>query len=201
MLRPFLFALAVSLPAALLPLAVSAQANPHIRGTVASVEGDTVTIDTTAGESVAVEMAPDYTVMVYSAIEPADLAAGDFLSIPSVPDGEGRKIALSINVFPEAMRGTGEGTRPWDLSEDSLMTNATIGTVAANDDGNTLTVTHGDVSEEIVVPEAAPITRFAPDPERRLAVGDMTVVFARAEGDTLQGRLAGVMADGTLPPL
>ncbi len=201
MFRPLLLALGLALPTAILPLAAAAQATTHVRGTVASVEGTTVTIDTTGGESVAVEMAPDYALVVYSAIEPADLAAGDFLSIPSVPGADGRKVALSINVFPEAMRGTGEGTQPWDLTEGSLMTNATIGTVAATDGGNTLTVSHGDVTEEIVVPDAAPITRFAPDPERSLVAGDRTIIFAQIDGDVVNGQFAGVMADGSLPPV
>lgn len=196
MLTPALAALALALP-----VAAAAQTTTHVRGTVAAVEGDTVTIDTTAGETVAVQMAPDYALVVYSAIEPADLAPGDFLSIPSVPGPDGRKIALSVNVFPEAMRGTGEGTQPWDIAEDSLMTNATIGTVEATDGGNTLTVSHGDVTEEIVVPDAAPVTRFAPDPERRLSPGDMTVVFGQVDGDVLRGGFAGVMADDSLPPV
>lgn len=201
MFRPMLVAFGLALPAAMLPPTASAQSSTHVRGTVASVDGPTVTIDTIGGQTVAVEMAPDYALIVYSAIEASDLAAGDFLSIPSVPGADGRKVALSINVFPEAMRGTGEGTQPWDLTEGSLMTNATIGTIAATDGGNTLSVTHGDETEEIVVPEAAPITRFAPDPERRLAPGDMTILFAEAAGDVLNGRFAGVMADGSLPPL
>ncbi len=184
-----------------LPFAATAQTTAHIRGTVAAVDGDAVTIDTVDGENVVVSMAQDYALVVYTVIAPADLAEGDFLSIPSIPGPDGRKVALSINVFPEEMRGMGEGTNPWDLTDDSLMTNATIGTVAASDGGNVLTVTHGDETEEIVGPDASPVTRFAPDATRRLVPGDMTIVFAEQVGETIQGGFAGVMADGTLPPV
>ena len=198
MLRRSIAALALTL-AATLPAA--AQQTAHIRGTVAAVADDVVTIDTVAGETVDVTMAPDYTLMVYTPIPVGELAPGDYLSIPSTTGADGGKVALSINVFPDAMRGRGEGESPWDMEGGSLMTNATIGSVAAAPDGNVVTVTHGDVTEDVTVPADAPVTRFAPGPDRRLAVGDQTIVFAQQDGDTIRGGFAGVTADGSLPPV
>ena len=194
-LIPALAALAIALPG------LASAETVRLRGTVDTVEGDTVTMTTLSGETVTFDMAPDYALMVYTAITPADLKEGDFLSIPSIPGADGSKVALSINVFPEEMRGTGEGERPWDMTDDSLMTNATIGTITAAPDGNVLAVTYEGVEEPIVVPAEAPITRFAPDPERRLVPGDKAIVFTEVEGDTATGTFAGVSADGTLPPV
>ncbi len=146
-------------------------------------------------------MTDDYMLVVYRRIAASDLAPGDFLSIPSVPGADGSKIALSINVFPEDMRGFGEGERPWDMTADSLMTNATIGTVAGSTDGNTLNVTYDGVAEQVIVPDATPITRFAPDAERRLQVGDKAIVFSTVDNGTVTGNFAGVSEDGSLPPV
>ena len=198
MLRTRLTAALASLA---LALPATAQDTLHIRGTVTAVEGDVVTIDTTADETVEVTMAPDYALVVYTAIAVGDLAEGDYLSIPSTSGAGGEKVALSINVFPEPMRGRGEGENPWDLTADSLMTNATIGSVATAPEGDMVTVTHGDVEEPILVPEGTPITRFAPDPDRRLEAGDQTIVFAQRDGDAIRGGFAGVSADGSLPPV
>lgn len=192
------------LPAVALAIALPGLAlaqNVHLRGTVDAVDGDAVTMTTTGGETVEITMAADYPLMVYTAIEASELQAGDFLSIPSIPGADGGKTALSINVFPEAMRGAGEGERPWDMTDDSLMTNATIGQVAEVPEGRVLTVTYEGAEEPITVPEAAPITRFAPDPDRRLAPGDLTIVFATLEDGVATGTFAGISADGTLPPL
>ncbi len=42
------------------------------------------------------------------------------------------------------MRGTGEGSRPYDLRPNSTMTNATVAETVAGNDGYTLTVKYKD---------------------------------------------------------
>lgn len=194
---------ALTLAAVLLaPTLVQAQQSVRLRGTVDAVDGPTITMTMTTGETAVATMNEDYSVLVYRAIDVTDLGPGDFLSIPSIPGAEGAKIALSINVFPEAMRGTGEGERPWDMREGSQMTNATIGTVEAASDSNILNVTYEDVSEQVVVPDGTPITRFGPEEGRVLEAGDSAIIFATIEDDgTVAGSFAGVSADGTLPPV
>src|ERR1700683_2204677 len=48
---------------------------------------------------------------------------------------DGTLMADEVHIFPESMRGTGEGSRPYDLGEHSSMTNGTVDTVAAPGDG------------------------------------------------------------------
>ncbi len=52
-----------------------------------------------------------------------------------MPQADGTQKAVEIHIFPEAMRGTGEGHRPWDLMPNSTMTNATVDNEVASVDG------------------------------------------------------------------
>ena len=192
----------------LLPLAILTFATPvfandtvHIRGTIDAAQGNVVTVQTEDGARYDVEMAEDYTLIVYQDISITDIGMGDFLSIPSVPAPTGEKQAMSINVFPEDMRGTAEGEQAWDLTEDSLMTNATVGEVLNAADGTVLLVAHEGKLEPILVPAGTEVTRFAPVDDRRLEVGDQTVIFAEGDGDKITSGLAGISEDGSLPPV
>ena len=55
--------------------------------------------------------------------------------------------------------------------------------------------------ETIEVPEGTPIMTFAADPGRKLAVGDNAFFFVTEDGGKLTSGRAGVMADGSLPPM
>ncbi|SPJ24791.1 hypothetical protein [Palleronia abyssalis] len=178
-----------------------AQETVHLRGEILSIEDSTISIETTGAQTYDVEMAENFMVMVYRQIAPEDVGPGDFLSIPSRQE-DGEKVAISINVFPETMRGTGEGERAWDLTEDSLMTNATVGEVESASDGRVLNVEYDGTEERVIVPEGTPITSFGPDPDRQLQAGDQAILFVQqAEDGTPTANLAGVSADGSLPPV
>ena len=70
-------------------------------------------------------------------------------------------------VFPEAARGSNEGHYPWDLQPESMMTNATVATVAAAPDGQTLTLKYKDGTQTIKVKPGTPIVTFAPGDQGR----------------------------------
>lgn len=178
-----------------------AAAQERVRGQVTAIDGDIATVQTTAGDSVEVAMAPDFAMMVYTPISIDDVKPGDYLSIPSITSADGAKQALSINVFPAELKGVGEGEHAWDLGEDSKMTNATVGTVASVGADHTIAVTYGGVEETVLVPEATPITSFGPDPDRTLAVGDNAVFFGAETDGKFSAARAGVTADGLIPPV
>src|SRR5258708_4863480 len=56
----------------------------------------------------------------------AGVKQGVFVGITAMPQPDGTQKAVEIHIFPEALRGTGEGHRPWDLMPNSTMTNANI---------------------------------------------------------------------------
>lgn len=120
--------------ASLLALATSAQAAAppeRLRGTIEAVEGGGFTLKTLDGKSQRVTLAPDAKV---SWVVPAQLdQIKDGVFIGTATKGE-PPVALEVVLFPESMRGTGEGHYDWDMLPDhtgsaavkSTMTNGTV---------------------------------------------------------------------------
>ncbi len=178
-----------------------AAAATHVRGEVTAIDGDTATVQTTDGDTVEVTLKPDFGMIVYHSISLDDLKPDDWLSIPSIKAADGTKKAVAIGVFPAEMHGVGEGVSDWDLGPDSAMTNASFGAMQSQGADHTIVVTWKGTQETIEVPEGTPITAFAPDPDRTLAVGDKAIFFAtETDGKMVAGR-AGVMEDGSAPPM
>ena len=178
-----------------------AAAVPHVRGEVTAINGDVATVKTASGETVEVTMRENFGMLVYRRITIDDLKPDDYLSIPSITAPDGSKQAVAISVFPAAMHGVGEGELPWDLGEGSLMTNASFATMQAKGADHTIVVTYKGEQETVSVPEGTPIMAFGPAPDRKLAVGDTVIFFAtEVDGKLTSGR-AGVMEDGSLPPI
>ena len=80
-------------------------------------------------------------------------------------------MAIAVTVFPEAMRGTGEGHRPFDFMPQSTMTNATVADVTATPDGRKLQVRYKDGEKVIVVPQGVPVVTFRPADRSLLVPG------------------------------
>jgi hypothetical protein len=178
-----------------------AAAVPHVRGEVTAIKGDVATVKTVSGETVEVTMRSDFAMAVYRRITIDDLKPDDYLSIPSIPAPDGSKQAVAISVFPAELHGVGEGESPWDLGEGSRMTNATFATLQAQGANHTVVVTYKGERETVSVPEGTPILAFGPAPDRKLAVGDTVIFFAKEVDGKLTSGRAGVMEDGSLPPI
>ena len=132
----------------------------------------------------------------------ADITVGKFVGIAALPQGSGPEKALEVLVFPEAARGTGEGHYPWDLQPESMMTNATVATVAKSPDGDVLTLKYKDGTQTIKVKPGTPIVTFAPGDKADAKVGAKVFLGATkgADGSLTAGRLL-VGKDGTAPPM
>ena len=81
------------------------------------------------------------------------------------------------------------------------MTNAAFAMLADRGPDHTIVVRYKGTEETIEVPENTPILAFAADPNRKLAVGDKAFFFATETDGKLTARRAGVMADGSMPPM
>jgi hypothetical protein len=95
-----------------------------------------------------------------------DIKAGDFVGIASLPTAAGGDGAVEVLVFPPAMKGTGEGSYPWDLKPKSSMTNATVTNAVKGVDGRTLDLSYsGGKEKKISIPDGIPIVTFGPATE------------------------------------
>ncbi|KNY21518.1 hypothetical protein [Methylobacterium sp. ARG-1] len=217
--------------ASLLTLGAAAQAAAppeRLRGTIEAVEGGGFTLKTLDGKSERVTLAPDAKV---SWVVPAQLDhIKDGVFIGTATKGE-PPVALEVVLFPESMRGTGEGHYDWDVIPDhtggtavkSTMTNGTVkaaapasdaprvksamtnGTVKASGTGaeRTLTVDYGKgQSMKILVPPQAPVVTFEPADAAAISAGAKAfVVAARGEDGTITARRVAVGKDGLTPPM
>ena len=204
-LRPLPRLVALSLALAAAGSAALAQDSQpvRVRGEIASVEGDRLTIRARDGSTVQVRLAPEHRV---TAVLPADLESvepGTFVGTAAVPQPDGQLRALELLIFPEAMRGAGEGHYPWDLSPESTMTNATVAATVSEAKGEVLTLTYPNGEQTIVVPPDAPIVTLAPGDADLLRPGNHVFIGrAKAEPDgTLSAEAVAVGRDGLVPPM
>src|SRR6185369_10366594 len=108
---------------------VLAQGSPtsmRLRGTIEKVDPTTLVVKERSGETVTLALADNLTVAEVMPVDPTMIQSGAFIGTAAVTGADGKLSALEVLVFPEAMRGTGEGHSPWDLQPGSTMTNATV---------------------------------------------------------------------------
>src|SRR3984885_9097737 len=114
----------------------------RISGTVAKLDGNTLSVATRDGQTATVTLTADAAIFGLAKASLADIKPGDFVASGGVKGSDGKIHAVEVRIFPESLRGTGEGQRPWAAKPDGVMTNATVGTVSQSPDGDIIHVTY-----------------------------------------------------------
>jgi hypothetical protein len=196
----------------LLALPAAAQAPPapaapdgtqtRIRGTIERFDGETLTVHSREGQQVTIGLAPNFTVVGVAKRSLGDINAGDYVASTSVQGSDGNLHALEIHIFPEAMRGIGEGQRPHDLVPNSLMTNATVSGITAAPQGPVLKVTYKGGEAEVIVGPDTPIVTYVPGDASLLKPGAAIFCIAqkKADGSLTAARIT-AEKDGVKPPM
>ena len=104
----------------------AAQESVRVRGAIERVEGDLYVIKTRAGAEVKVKLPDNVMVVALTKASLADIKQGSYVGVAGMPQPDGSQKALEVHIFPEAMRGTGDGHRGWDLQPSSTMTNGAV---------------------------------------------------------------------------
>jgi hypothetical protein len=186
------------------PLQAIAQQPPtpsRVRGTIAGIDGDVLFVKSRSGEDVKLRMTGDIRVVGITRISLADIKIGSFIGTTTVPGPDGNHNAVEVHVFPENMRGTGEGSRPYDLRPNSTMTNATVETVAGND-GRTLTVKYKDGDKKVTVSPDTPVVTYVSADRSDLKAGANVIAFMKKLPDgSLETNRVSVGRDGLTPPM
>ena len=193
----------VSAFAALAVTSALAQAPVRVRGTIDSVNGSTLNVTARDGAKVTVKLAENAAVVGVAKASLSDVKQGGFVGITAMPLPDGTQKAVEIHIFPEAMRGTGEGHRPWDLMPNSTMTNATIDSEVAISDGQKLVLKYKDGEKTFIVPANAAVVTFVPATAAALTPGAKIFVVAgtkQADGTVLAPRI-NVGLNGITPPM
>jgi hypothetical protein len=201
LLRP-LIAVAMVAASSLLAIAQQPPTPSRVRGTIESVDGDVIAVKSRSGEDVKLHMTADMKVVGIIKISLAEIKVGSFLGATTVPGPDGTNNAVEVHVFPEAMRGTGEGSRPYDLRPNSTMTNATVDQSVVGNDGHTLMVKYKDGEKKVLVSPDTPVVTYVPADKSDLKPGAKMIAFVKQLPDgSFETNRISVGRDGLTPPM
>jgi hypothetical protein len=175
----------------------------RVRGTIQNVDGQTLDVKGRDGTPLKVKLADDVKVLALDRKSMDDVKPGVFVGITAMPQPDGTQKAVEIHIFPEALRGMGEGHRPWDLMPNSTMTNANIETAVASSDGKELVLKYKDGEKKFTVPANVEVVMFAPAEVADLKPGEKIFVVAgkkQADGTVLAPSIV-VGRNGVSPPM
>ena len=180
--RP-LIAVAMVVASSLCAIAQQPPSPSRVRGTIEGVDGDVLAVKSRSGEDVKLHMTGDMRVVGIAKISLDDIKVGSFIGTTTVPGPDGEQKAVEVHVFPEDMRGTGEGSRPFDLRPNSTMTNATVAQTVAGNDGQTLTIKYEDGEKKVVVSPDTPVVTYVPADKSELKAGAKVIAFIKKQPD------------------
>jgi hypothetical protein len=200
MLKSIRIALAMTILAAWCTTAVAQTV--RVRGTIEKVDGSVLTLKSSEGADVKLTLTNDAVVVVQVKASMADIKEGTYLGSAAMPQPDGSQKALEVHIFPEEMRGTGDGHRPYAAVPESTMTNgSTAGAMVTGVDGSTIVVRYKGGEKKIVVPSNTPIVRYEIGGKGDLKTGaSFTVQAATRKPDgTLEANRINVGRDGIVP--
>lgn len=189
-----------------LVISIATAATPNtvnVRGTIERTEGPVYVVKTRNGADLRLALADNAQVTDIINASLGDIKQGSFVGVTAIPQTDGSQRAVEVHIFPEAMRGTGEGNRRWDLAPTSTMTNANVQQAVTAVDGRTLTLKYKGDEKIIVVPNAAPIVTFVPGDRSDLKPGAKIFAVAatkQPDGTFLAPRIS-VGKNGLTPPM
>jgi hypothetical protein len=196
---------------ATLPAGADEQKPYRVRGTLESVESNKLTVHTREGEGLDLTLNDDSRVMVVRPASLDDIKQGDYVGLTSV-DSDGKRVAISVHIFADDLRGTAEGHGPWDLvKEPNTMTNATVAEIEEVGDQRELKVRYkqgeGEQKTEgtqtIYVPDDLSVVKMEKASDRSvLEPGKKAFLVVRDDAGGTRTVLAVVVGEeGATPPM
>ena len=173
----------------------------RLRGTIEKVEPGSLTIQERSGEVITLAMRDNMPVTEVVPIALTDIQPGSFIGTAAMPGADGTLVALEVQVFPESMRGIGEGHRPWDLQPQSSMTNATVAELVATPTGRTLKLKYKDGEKTLIVPATVPVITYKPGDRTLVVPGAKVFVFAALRDGPPTALRLSAGRNGFAPPM
>jgi outer membrane lipoprotein SlyB len=196
-------AITLALTFAALPAFAQQPQTVRIRGTIEKVDGQDLVIKSRDGSDLNVKLAENARVLALVKASISDIKAGSYIGVTAMPEADGVQRAIAIHIFPEAMRGTGEGHRPWDLRPNSTMTNAAVESAVASTEGEVVMVKYKDGEKKVIIPADTPIVAYAPGDKAEIKPGAKIIIMgAQKQPDgSLLAPAINVGRDGLTPPM
>src|SRR5580704_12800601 len=132
----------------------------RVAGTIDKVEGKTLYIKSASGP-VTLTLTDNAVIVARVKATAADIKAGDYVASGGVPQPDGTQKAVELRIFPDSMRGNGDGHRPgWPGAPNGTMTNGAVGQTVTSVDGPVLTVKFKDGEKKLIVGPSVPVQRL-----------------------------------------
>jgi len=136
------------------------QQTQRVAGTIDKVEGKTLYIKSARGP-VTLTLADNAVIVARVKATAADIKAGDYVASGGVPQPDGTQKAVELRIFPDSMRGNGDGHRPgWPGAPNGTMTNGAVGQTVTSVNGPVLTVKYKDGEKKLIVGPSVPVQRL-----------------------------------------
>jgi hypothetical protein len=185
----------------LLAAAAPAQEPPaRVRGVVEALDGQTLVVATPNDGVVRLALTDMTGINGLEKRSLADIADNTFIGTTAVKDRNGRWQATEIHIFPEAMRGAGEGHYAWDLPE-STMTNGAVSGVAAKGRGGSLTVQYAGGNVEVDVTRRTEIVGLTMGSRALLVPGASVLALVVPADGGLMAVAVIAETNGVKPPM
>jgi hypothetical protein len=192
---------AAALLAALMVCTAAAQQTMRVRGTIEKLDGNALSLKASDGAALTIRLTDNAQVVAVEQASVADIKPGSYVGSAAMPQADGSQKALEVHIFPEAMRGSGEGHRPFAPVPNSTMTNGTVGKSGAVGDGHALTLTYREGEKQIVLTPGIPIVSYVIGSRADLKPGaHVTILSAAKKPDgTLETTRVNVGRNGVVP--
>ena len=180
-----------------------AQDTMRVRGTIERVDGPVYVVKVRDGAELKITLMDNGIVVAIAKATLADIKPGLFVGSTGMPQPDGSQKAIEVHIFPEAMRGTGEGHYAWDLEPNSTMTNANVEESVTGVDGQTLTLKYKDGAKKLVVTPQTVVVTYEIGKREEIQPGTrIFVAAAKKQPDgTLQAARINYGKDGLTPPM
>jgi hypothetical protein len=152
----------------LFAVAVDAQNPVRVRGLIAGVSGDVLTVKSREGTVSEIQLTPKVTIVATSPITLSDIKPNDFVGVAAMKRPDGTLVAAEVRRFPAPLN---EGHRPSDFQPGSTMTNATVSATVQATEGRELVLTYKGGSQKILVPQNLPISELVNTDRSALVAG------------------------------
>jgi outer membrane lipoprotein SlyB len=192
----------MTLATALIAASCGAAMAQAVRGTIEKVDGNVLALKSSDGTELRLTLTENAMIVALVRASMADIKEGTFLGSAAMPQPDGTQKALEVHIFPEQMRGTGEGHRPYAPVPNGTMTNGAVTTPTVTSvDGHTIVVKYKDGEKTIVIAPNVPIVRYEIGGKGDLKAGARVTVFAptKKPDGTLEASRINVGRDGVVP--